>query len=384
MQDNTVLTEIIILIAILVALVLIYYFTRRYRKPTQKQDSYRAALEALVDGDVKRAIQLFKEAIHQNSENIEAYLRLGDLLRERGLVKNALKIHKDLTFRTGLSNSMLLRVRRSLMLDYEALGEFDKAIEEARKLLEKENPYYRETASRLLQLFEKGNRWSEALEAANKYFKPTPAALKHKISLYHVFQGLKLQDEGRGKDARIKFKEALKINPQNEAAYYYLGKSYVEEDRLEDAVKEWVNLCTQIPEKAYIVFDELEKAWFELGNFSEAENLYSHLFEKNRDNIKAALALAEIYEKKGEYDRALELLERLDEEYPEDPSVQSFKVQVLYNKNQYKAACQVALNFLKQQKFIDHTIYQCQECHYISETPLWVCPQCKSIDSFNI
>ncbi len=384
MQENTVLTEIIILLAILIALLLIYYFTRRYRKPSRQEDSYRAALEALVDGDVRKAIQLFKEAIHQNSENIEAYLRLGDLLREKGLVKNALKIHKDLTFRTGLSEEMSIKVQRSLMLDYEALGEYSRAIQTARRLLEKENPYYREAASKLLQFYEKLNSWGEALQATNKYFKPLPAWLKNKLSLYHVFEGLQLQEEGKGKDARVKFKEALKVNPRNEAAYYYLGKSYYLEERIEDAIKEWVELCTKIPEKAYIVFDDLEKAWFELGNFSEAENLYTNLWGNDHNNIKAAMALAEIYNKKGEYDRALELLEQLQEEHPENSYIQPFIVQVLYNKNQYKAACNKALDFLKQHQFIDYSRYQCQECHYISDKPLWICPQCKSIDSFNI
>ena len=156
-----------------------------------------------------------------------------------------------------------------------------------------------------------------------KYFKPIPQFLKQKMALYRVFEGLKLAEESNGKEARIKFKEALKQDPKCAAAYYYLGHSYIQEERLEDAVKEWQSLCSKIPEKAHVVFDDLEKTWFELGNFAEAENLYNKILEENTDDIHAALALAEIYNKKGEYDRALEILQRYEDIYPDHPRVQA-------------------------------------------------------------
>lgn len=384
MQQTNLLTEISILTLILVALIIIYYYTRRYRKPSEKQDHYLQALEYLVDGDVKRAIQKFKEAIRENTENIQAYLRLGDLLRERGLARNALKIHKDLTLRSNLSAEYLNKVQKSLMLDYEALGDFKNATESALQLLAKESPPSKESASKLISYLEKQEKWGEAFEAAKKYFKPVPQFVRQKMALYRVFEGLKLEEKSNGKEARIKFKEALRQDPKCAAAYYYMGHSYIREERLEDAVNEWQALCTHIPEKAHVIFDDLEKAWFELGKFAEAENFYNNILETNADNIHAALALAEIYNKKGEYDRALDILERYDDIYPAHPRVQTFKIQVLFNKSQYKAAGSLALDFFKAHKYLDKEIYTCQECQYESNKPLWICPQCKSIGSFNI
>ena len=171
MQQTTIMTEVSILALVLIALIVIYYYTRRYRKPAEKQDHYLQALEYLVDGDIKRAIQKFKEAIREDTENIPAYLRLGDLLRERGLARNALKIHKDLTLRSNMPADYRNKVLKSMMLDYEAQGDFKNAEESALKLLEIESPPSRESASKLIGYLEKQEKWGDAFEAAKKYVK---------------------------------------------------------------------------------------------------------------------------------------------------------------------------------------------------------------------
>jgi len=384
MQNTSFVTEILIILLILIALGIIYYYTRRIRKGAPSKDNYLAALEYLVDGDYKRAIQKFKEAVREDTDNIEAYLRLGDLLRERGMTKNALKIHKDLTFRSGLPEEIVQKVNWSLMLDYEGIGELDNASEIAKKLLEKDGMYAKEAANKLLHYLEQKGEWEEAYNACKKFIKPVPSHLKKRMALYQVFEGLKLMDQDQGRDARIKFKDALKNDPECAAAYYYLGKSYVQEERLEDAIREWNNLCKKIPGKAHVVFDPLEKAWFELGRFAEAEKLYSDLLSSDGSNMYAALALSEIYDKKGDYDQALDLLERIESNHPNDPRIVGRRVKILFNKGQYKIASSRAIDYFKQHNFLDDKKYICQECHYQSVEPLWICPQCKSIDSFNI
>lgn len=384
MQNYSYTTELLILILIVIALVIIYYFARKFRKSSKEEDNYLLALEYLVDADYKRAIQKFKEAVRENTENIEAYLRLGNLLREKGLAKNALKIHQDLTLRSNLDPDMRLKVNRSLLLDYEAQGNYQKAIEIARGLLLRENPFYKEAADKLLSYLEQLQRWDEAIETCKKYFKPFSPRIKKRLALYMVFQGEKLLNQDQGKEARIQFKEALKQDPECVAAYYMLGKSYYTEERLDEAVKEWTQLCRKLPKKAHVVFNDLERAWFELGNFAEAENLYNNLLASDGENIHAAFALVAIYDKKGDHDHALEILDRINEQFSDDKRIMSSRIQILFNKGQYKLASSQALDFFREHAFLPEKKYVCQTCQYVSENPLWICPQCKSIDSFNI
>ena len=384
MQIAGLYSELLIVLLILVALVIIYYLMRFNKDKKTSKDSYISALEYLADNEYKWAIHKFKEAVKDDSENIHAYLRLGDLLREKGLIKNALKIHKDLTLRSNLSLDFRLKIQHSLLLDYDAIADTDAAIKVAYNLLESDNAFYKEASTKLIQYLENENRWEEAFNAVKKYIKPLSIFYEKRLALYRVLEGLQLQEKNQGRDGRLKFKEAIKIDPQSVSAYYYLGKSYYLEERLEDASREWQNLCKSIPDKAYVVFEALERTWFDLGKFAEAEKLYNSLLTKDPNNIHAGIGLAAIYNKKGEYDRALEILDRIQGEQKSNSTINSFRVLFLYNKNQYKQAGALAVEVLNNLNQYSEYKFICQDCNYKSNEPLWVCPQCKSISTFNI
>ncbi len=383
MENSGLVIEWLILILILVAIGIIYFYMRKFKSTKSDQNHYLEALEAVVDGEYRLAIQKFKEAARQDSNNIFAYLRLGDLLREQGMVNNALKLHKELTFRSNLSPEISRKIKYSILLDYEALGDFDHAISAAKELLESPtNGKIKATALKLISFLEKKQLWEEALKYSQKYFNSSNKHFQRRNALYHVFIGLELMKEDIGKDARIKFKEALKIDPDCSAAYYYLGISYYNEERLEDAITEWKKLCDKIPSKAYLVFPYLEKAWFELGRFTEAENLYLSILSQDPNNTEAALALLEIYNKKGDYERTLDLLSQMTDN-PDD-RFRVYEIQALFNKGQYKSAASKAMDFFEEKYPIGQLKFVCQECQYTTNEPAWICPQCKSIDSFNI
>ncbi len=359
----------------------VFLYSLRLKQKQPQSNAYFEALEFIAEGQEAKAIQKLKEAVRQDSENVQAYKILGDLLRKRGMVKHAIRIHKDLTLRGTLTPEQYKDVYYSLLLDYRQAGENSKAIELARKLLAMDKGDTQQIAVTFLDLLEKEGLWKEALEISQKFFRKSEEHRKRR-ALYQVFEALKLQEQDKGKDARIQLKEALKTDPDCAAAYYYIGMSYVVEDRLEDAINTWTKLCYNIPSRAYIVFPELEKACFETGAFVEVESIYSRMLERDPKNLEAGLALAEIYLKKGEYDSAMEILKRLEEEIGEDPRLEAFTTRLLFTRGQYKAAAQKAVRFLERQFHWEQKSYTCNQCGYNSSEPLWLCPQCRSINSF--
>jgi lipopolysaccharide biosynthesis regulator YciM len=383
MQNPDMLTELLIVVLVILVLVIIYYYTRVLRKPKGEKSHYLSALEFLAEGNDKWAIQKFKEAIREDTEHVEAYLRLGDLLRKKGMTSNALKIHKDLTLRSNLTNDMRSRIQYSLLLDYEEMGSFKNAIEIANELLGNPKTFQKEIAVKILHHLEQEQEWQDAYNTLKKRFKELTPQLKKKAALYIVFDGLKTQEKGEGKDARIKFKEALKLDPECVAAFYYIGRSYYHENRTEDAIREWERLCESVPEKSYFVYEELEKAWFDLGKFKEAERLYKEILQKDPANVHAAIALCEIYNKKEDLDRALNILEKISELKPDDPRLLGYRLQILTHKTQYKLAAQLSQDYFQKNYQMADIHFVCQECQYKSEVPLWVCPQCKSLNSFD-
>ena len=383
-MPETPLMELLLLIAIVAAITVVVWYSINQKKTQPEENVYLEALEYMIEGNDRLAIQKFKETVRNDSEHISAYLRLGDLLRKKGMLNNAIRIHKDLTLRGNLGATDQLRIHKSLLLDYSQSGDIKEGIAAAQKILQLDRNPEGWVVQKLLDMLEKEQDWKEAEAVAQKFFNLLPPHYNQKIALYFVLQGFKLQESGSGKEARIKFKEALKKDPLCAAAYYYLGVSYRKEARLDDAVKAWKRLCDAAPDKAHIVYPELEKAWFELGRFADAENLYQKQLDKPKKSLKAGLALAEIYNKKGDYDNALEILNRLDDEYQASPLLIGKKVGVLFNKGQYKQAATHALSLFESSRAPENTEYVCKLCKYKTETPTWICPQCQSLDSYDI
>lgn len=377
----SVLLILLILLGVIFILMWIFYVRR---KTTPQADPYLDALEELADGHSESAIEKFKEAIRQNSNNIGAYLRLGDKLRDQGYLKNAMRIHKELTLRENLTKEDESRINKSLLLDYEKASDFENGVTLARKLLnenKRDDPW---TINKLIAFYERSEKWTEAIEGLRKYFKPLTEANKRKIALYFVFQGLHLHQIKRAKEGRVKFKEALKVDPDLDAAYFYLGKSYQNENRPEDAIREWETFCRKVPAKAHIVFPHLERAYFDKGIFEDIESFYLELSELNEKNLNTVLALVEYYLKKGRYERARTFLDKAEEDFKDSRHLSAKKVEVLYHVNQYKEAATEAMKLCKVDYQKSNQRYTCRICHFESNDPLWRCTQCKSVDSFSI
>lgn len=376
-------TLLLLLIVIAVVLILLWIFYAR-KKTSGQADPYLNALEDLADGRNESAIEKFKEAIRQNSNNIGAYLRLGDKLRDQGYVKNALRIHKELTLRENLSKEDESRINRSLLLDFEKTNDFESGITLARKLIQENKRDDRWVVEKMIAFYERSERWADAIETLRKHFKPLTEAQKQKIALYFVFQGLHLHQIRRAKEGRVKFKEALKIAPGCTAAYFYLGKSYQNENRLDDAIQEWQEFCFKVPGKAHIVFPYLEKAYFDKGIFEDLESFYQELADLSEKNLNTVLALVEFYLRKGRYERARTFLEKAEEDFKNSNHLAAKKVEVLYHVNQHKEAAAEALKLCKGEYKKTNQNYICGVCQLESKDPQWRCPQCKSIDSFSI
>ena len=103
-MEITYLVPLIIVILIIIFLV----NTRKSKQPTNIE-IYNKALKAIIDNNQERAFQILKDLIQKDSNNSEAYLLLGNLLRDRNIDK-ALKIHQSIIVRPGLSKQMKIQV----------------------------------------------------------------------------------------------------------------------------------------------------------------------------------------------------------------------------------------------------------------------------------
>ncbi|HGY56749.1 MAG TPA: tetratricopeptide repeat protein [Caldithrix abyssi] len=364
-------------LVVIVALAALYfYYYQRSEKKQPSRNAYLEALKYMAEKDYRRAIEKFKEAVRTDSSNIDAYLKLGDILREEGLARNATRIHKDLTLRGNLSEEELQKVWYSLALDYWSAQKYDKAETFFKKAFDAR---YRtvEAVMYLVKIYTMRQNYKMAYEVLKNSPLKNDAKIQRRMALYKVMEAL---EENKGRESRMMMRDAIKIDESCSAAYAYIGDSYLKEDRLDDAINIWTEYCQKYPSKAHVLFSRLEKAWYEKGQFSKIEELYLSILKKDPENIPALMAITGFKRKKGDYEEALTLINdtQVAEQYEE--LIKAEEARIIFDKGQFKEAAKRMLdlldNYLPEQTYL----YACAKCGHKSEEPFWKCPKCHSLN----
>lgn len=367
---------IITLFWLAVLAVAVYMFYNSYRSNNEEPiNHYELGLKYIIEKSNRKAIEKLKEAIRFNSSNVDAYIKLGDLLREEGALNQAYKVHKDLILRADLSNEDRLNVLKSISQDLIRLKKEDHAIVFLKQIIEID--FQDEYAlNELLRIYENKAKFNDAF---NLIFKVNENVVEDKmtrLAMYKVLEGLNKTDIAKEKEARILFKEALKYDPKCEAAYILIGDSYIREDRPENAIEKWLECANEIPLKAHFIFERLEKAWFDSGEFYKLEDFYRSLIQKKPVNEKALLALTEILVKKGDYKQAIDICKDHLKNYEDSDIVTAHLIEYLIaNKNQ-KQANDISQNYFNS-KFSNYLeTFTCNNCGNVEDEPLGKCPKC--------
>ncbi|HKJ69088.1 MAG TPA: tetratricopeptide repeat protein [bacterium] len=322
---------LIIILAAVGLLSLVLYFIVKPSRTTRTTDSlYGEGLRLMLEGNFDEAAEKLKSVVKEDTGYVDAYLKLGDIFREKGQYKQALKVHQSLTVRRNLYPAQRLDIYHSLVEDYKALGQYDKALHTADKMLEIDRKNVKALRAKL-DIFRALEQWDDAAEILQSVQKSTGEDDARALARYKVQEGRKLENKGDGKEARVQYRKALKLDPRCCAALYYLAESYDNEDRIDEAVDYWKQFGERCPEFLHLVTDKIEQRLFTLGDFHEIEQYYNSLLKKHPDSIEAAAGLASFYERKGEVKAAIQSLEEALEKEP-----RSLRAHILLAKNYNK------------------------------------------------
>jgi len=369
----------LIALSLLVVLILVIFWTKNRTTPQEiAQQIFMEGLMALASGDEKLAYQKFRSVVQQDTENVEAYLKLGDLMRKKGKPEKALQIHRELTIRPSLSEVKRMQVEKSLAEDYLATGQFEKAAQTLEELWKKDKDSI-ELGEKLLSVYEKLAAWDKAVAVAERLSRLKGEKDSAQAALYKVMQGRVEADREDYHQARLAFKEALNYDEKCVPAYLYLGEAYVAEKRLEEGVEYWKKALEVAPVAGYLIYPRLEKALFDLGKFGEIFKIYLEVLERNPQEIRTMYALAGIYQKKGNTKLAIETLKGILEIKPDFyPALGNLIV--LYSQNGMTQEARLLLEQYQARLACPDDKLACQNCGQTYSTPPWRCPSCGRIN----
>ncbi|OQX85642.1 hypothetical protein B6D60_07520 [candidate division KSB1 bacterium 4484_87] len=374
-------TMIILAVAIVAALLIALIVFRRRGRKIDATLEYTTALNYLISGDKDAALEKLRIAVKNDTHNIDAYLKIGDILRERGFYDRAIKIHRGLLIRPHLTVAQRIDILKSLIADYKDAKRFDRAQVFADQL--SETARNERWAQELrLKIQEAAGDWDHAFETRKALYKSKDAENKKILALYKVEAGRELADQGKEHDARLKFRDAIKLDPACPPAYLYLSDSYVRENRYNDALNELKRFISNAPDKAYLAFQRIRDVLFHIGNFGEVESIFQKLLKKDSKNDPVRFALADIYERKGELQRAIDLCQDCLEKDVTSIHAKRYLVKFLPRIGKQDEALKYANELIDDLFAQKEKYFACKNCGHVSEEPLWRCPNCLEWDTF--
>jgi lipopolysaccharide biosynthesis regulator YciM len=351
--------------------------TRRRRVDQVGVSEYVTALEHMIEGDDEAAVKHLTLAVASDTGNVNAYIRLGNILRRMGHIAQAIKVHRDLTLRKGLSEEHQRMVVEGLAKDFLAAERYELAEE----TIEKSSRGIRRDPRIMLLLrdaCEGQGKWEDAVSAHEELAKVDDTT-SPPIDYYVSEIARRMLDEGAEREAEKILKHVLKRVPESVPALVTLGDIHYSQGNTEKAVGEWNRIVDSSPSQGHVVFGRLEKAYFEAGDFGKIQQTYERVLEAKPDDIHALLSVASLHDKRGEYGEAARVARQALEVDPSNCEARLLLTGFLCKEGELDEVTQTVLVDTEP---IKRPSYVCRGCGYSTHEIHWQCPRCNRWKSF--
>ncbi len=296
-------------------------------------------------GEEQKAINIYKEILRKNSNNIRAALGLGLLYYKNGMIKDSDKLFKDLAARSSsepevirkvaqiyldkkkyndaiiVLEGMLKNLSYSSDIHYAAGIAYDGIKDKEMttihlKQVEPGSKFYQNAAIRISLLYRDEGNIGEAinfLENAIKNIPDKPETMLYLASFY--------EEKEEFDNAEKVLKKALIIDPKNIELHFRLGVIYDKWDKKEAAIESMKTVISLDPHNANAL-NYVGYIYAELGiNLDEAERFIKEALKYSHDDGYITDSLGWVYYKKGLYKDALKLLKKAADLVPDDPII---------------------------------------------------------------
>lgn len=306
------ITAFIVLVLIVLIVVAGGYLLLRPARQTGSASLYSDALALIIEGKKPEAIRLLKEVVKADTDHVQAYLHLGNLIRETNPAQ-ATKIHQSIIVRPKLSKGLQIRIYEALAEDHLAGRDYKRALRDADQILSLDR-HNLQALEFKLKIAELQSDWDEAFDLARAIQKVTRKKDSIILADFLVKKGDALYERDDRKGAESFYRKAIKQAPDYPLSYLKTGNLFEAGGKLEKAVDYWQAYAERAGQDSVLVYDRIESSLYELGRFSEIEDFYTGMIEAHRFDVHAMVKLANVLDAKGETARAMGVIEEALEE----------------------------------------------------------------------
>lgn len=383
--------DLLMLLLLTLAVAIGYWLGRRSKLATKSgtvsgvQAHYIRGLNYLLNEQQDAAIDTFMEALEVNAETLETHLALGNLLRKRGEVSRAIKIHQNLLARPGLSYEQAQQVQLELARDYVKSGLLDRAETLLQELVPEVQPALRtECLEYLIEIYRDEKEWLKGVETINKLAGRRFTRLPDE---WRIIQGhfyCEAAAEAIACDdylvARRHLRSAVDVDKSSARSSLLLAELEQRLNHHEEAIKALKQVPQQQPQYISEAITLLGKSYSVLTKDQDFQN-YLQVLQRDHADWSIRLAIAHFIERdEGVEAAALYIGEAIQE----SPSLRAVGQMLALQLSSMGSATGSASESIQMaDQVIRHLQsrapqYRCKRCGFSGQRMHWLCPGCKT------
>jgi lipopolysaccharide biosynthesis regulator YciM len=378
---SSILPVVVGLIVLAAAAVAIYLSFRDSRQAAPGDD-YSQALEQWIEGNLDEAEALLRKLVHANPDAAEPFYQLGNLLRLKGDAERAAVLHRGLTVRTDLNPTQKMWVGLSLAKDLNALGQWEGARDVLDSLPNQalSRPQYWWTRFVQWHGLEDHPQAARTLKSAVRKVqeKDRPTFLSAYAS-YQLDRALTHALAGEAGEAGARLKDVKNIaGTSSRSALVRAVLAAVQNDPAA-AVSIASDSLLDSPEELDVFLPLLQEVLLASGQFARSMPILERACQSENAPPSLWIDLAMLYEKLGQRENGLRLLESKAgrRNFTPDAAAPYLKMLMADIPDSDLAKVWSMLSMPRP-----HEGWICRSCDHRQDRIRWFCPSCQAFDSY--
>jgi len=352
---------------------------RRDRAGYRDSTHYTQGLHYATTGQTDLAISELTKVARDDPDAVEVLQVLGNLLREKGQAERAIQAHQGLLARPDLTRAERADALASLGTDFRKAGFLDRADSAFNQVLDLD-PKNIHALVGLQKLHEEQRDWRDAYEIQTRLSRLRKSDATLVLGYLQAEMGREAKEAGRDDSAEKAFKTALSLDRRVFPAHLGLADLVAARDPRKAAAI--LDGAIQVaPERAYLAFDRLGRAYAACGEPSRFVALCEAIIGQDPRDWRARLALARHLRGEGRHEEAYGLLLRAVEQNPQV---------LLVHLEMWRTLRALGLRSEAMDRYFataeESVFYRdphvCTSCRYRADDMLWRCPHCHEWNTF--
>lgn len=325
------------------------------------------------------AVSSFISTLEVNNETLETHMSLASLLRRRGEVDNAVKVHENLLSRAQLNHAVLLEVKLELAKDYLHAGLLDRAERLLKELQEEKGEICHQALEYLVEIYAREREWQKAIDAALQLQGRFKAGDYTSLRLAHFHCELAEQARDAGDLARADLgaTRAFQVYPGCVRASLLKGSVEYERDNPRLAAEALEHIRQQDVRYVPMSLSLLEKCYTSAGLNPERLIEFLKLCLEQEPAVSVVLTLSRIEQRQHGKTAASRYLST---HLKDHPTLRGLTELIDMHISDTEGAARQNLTLLRsfaEALLAGKPSYRCRECGFSAKRIHWCCPTCR-------